>query len=132
MSKFLAVLVDGQVQLEFDHAKPIPQNQLDYLDHMDARMERGITLDEEHITEPDIEARVKFVAQNMAAALLDGNDQTAIAMCTWLGVRRPQLQQVKITLGETGATVDLDYETLHEKPEAQPQVVHFHPHKLNG
>ncbi len=132
MSKFLAVLVDGQVQLEFDHAKPIPQNQLDYLDHMDGRMDQGIVLDDEQITDPDIEARVKFVAQNMATALLEGNDQTAIAMCTWLGVRRPQLQQVKVTLGETGATVDLDYETPYEQPKSQPQVVHFHPKKLDG
>jgi len=126
MSKILAVLVDGQVQLEFDHAKPIPQQQLDYLDNMDARMDAGIELEDEQIAEPDIEARVKFVAQNLATALLEGNDQMAAAMCTWLGVRRPELHQVKISVGELGVTLDLDYETPFEKPTPQPQVVQFH------
>ena len=127
MSKILAVLVDGQVQLEFDHAKPIPQQQLDYLDNMDARMDPGISLEGEQIAEPDIEERVKFVAQNLATALLEDNDQMAAAMCTWLGVRRPELQQVKISVGELGVTLDLDYETAYEKPGQQPQVVQFHP-----
>lgn len=127
MSKILAVLVDGQPQLEFDHAKPIPQQQLDYLDNMDVRMDAGISVEGEQIAEPDIEAKVKFVSQNLATALLEGQDQVAVAMCTWLGVRRPELQQVKITIGELGVTVDLDYETLYEKPAPQPQVVHFNP-----
>jgi len=127
MSKILAVLVDDQVQLEFDHAKPIPEQQLDYLDSMDARMDSGILLEGEQIAEPDIDARVKFVAQNLATALLEGDDQMAAAMCTWLGVRRPELQQLKISVGELGVTLDLDYETPYEKPSPQPQVVQFHP-----
>jgi len=127
MGKLLAVLVDDQVQLEFDHAKPVPQKQLDYLDDMDARMDRGITLDDERVPEPDIETRVRFVARNLAGALLGGNDQVAVAMCTWLGVRRPELHQVKISTGDLGVTLDLDYETPYEKPGPQPQVVQFHP-----
>ena len=132
MNNWLAVLVDQQVQLEFDHTKPVPQRQLEYLDDMDRRMENGIELEGESIVDPDIEARVKFVAQNMALALLQGNDQMASAMCTWLGVRRPELLQVKITTGELGVTVDLDYETPYQKPSAQPQVVQFHPRKLDS
>jgi hypothetical protein len=94
---------------------------------MDTRMDAGIELEGEQIAEPDIEARVKFVSQNLAMGLLEGNDQVAAAMCTWLGVRRPELQQVKISLGELGVTVDLDYETPYEKPAPQAQVVQFHP-----
>jgi hypothetical protein len=132
MSGILAVWVDDAVQLEFDHAKQVPQRQLEYLDNMDARMDEGVSLDGETIPDPDIESRVKFVAQNMAAALLEGNDGLAVAMCTWLGVRRPELQQVRITVGNLGVTVDLDYEHPYEKPAPQPQVVHFDPHKLNS
>ena len=110
----------------------MPQGQLDYLDDMDRRMDSGITLEGEAIAEPDVEERVKFVAQNMAMALLQGNDRLATAMCTWLGVRRPELQQVKISVGELGVTVDLDYETPYQKAEPQPQVVQFHPRKLDS
>jgi len=132
MSNLLAVLVDGQAQLEFDHGRQVPQQQLDYLDGMDARMDAGIVLDGEQISAPDGDARVKFVAQNLATALVEGNDKLAIAMCTYLGVRRPALKQVKISLGELGMSVDLDYENAYEKPAPQPQVVTFDPGKLNG
>lgn len=132
MNRLLAVLVDDTVQMEFDHGLEVPQRQLEYLDDMDRRMDDGISVEGGLLTDPDIEARVKFVAQNMAMALLQGNDQLAAAMCTWLGVRRPELQQVKITSGALGATVDLDYETPYEKPGAQPQVVQFHPRKLDS
>ena len=132
MSGILAILVDDTVQLEFDHAKQVPQRQLEYLDDMDARMDGGVSLDGETIADPDIETRVKFVAQNMATALLEDNEGLAVAMCTWLGVRRPELQQVRISVGNLGVTVDLDYENPYQKPAPQPQVVHFDPRKLNS
>ena len=132
MNKYLAVSVDGQVQLEFDHDAPVPPQQLDYLDHMDARMDAGIVLDGKEIASPDKDSRVKFVAQNLANALMQGNERMAMAMCTWIGVRQPALLQLKITTGELGVTLDLDYENPYQKPEPQPQVVHFHPNKLNS
>jgi hypothetical protein len=130
MSQWLGVLVDDQVQLEFDHAKLVPQPQLDYLEAMDARMDGGIELDGEHLAEPDSDARVKFVARNLAMALAEGNDKLAIALCTYLGVRRPGLKQLKISSGELGVTVDLDYENDYQRPAAQPQVVTFDPNMI--
>lgn len=130
MSQWLAVLVDDQPQLEFDHSRPVPQVQLDYLDAMDARMHDGIELDGEFIAAPDIEARVRFVARNLALALAEGNDRMALAMCTYLGVRRPALKQVKIASGALGLSVDLDYETEYRKSQAQPQVVTFDPGRI--
>jgi len=132
MGRILAVLLDDALQMEFDHAKEVPQRQLDYLDDMDARMQHGITLDGEEMSAPDLDARVKFVARNLATALMQGNEGLAVAMCTWLGVRRPELQQVRINVGKLGATIDLDYETPYQKPAPQAQVVHFHPHKLDS
>lgn len=132
MGKWLAVLVDGDPQLEFDHAAAVPQQQLDYLDDMDRRMSGGITLDGEAVSSPDLDACTRFVAQNLASALLQGQEQIAMAMCTWLGVRRPELEQVKITTGELGVTIDLDYQDVYEKPRPEPQVVQFHPRKLDS
>ena len=131
MSQLLVVLVDGQVLIEFDHAKPVPDNQLTYLDQMDRRMDDGIELQGEFIADPNEEQRAKFVAQNMAMLLGEGQDQAAVAMCTYLGVRRPALKQVKISSTGAGISVDLDHETAYEKPAAEPQVVMFNP-KLNS
>jgi len=129
MSNVLAVLVDDAVQLEFDRGATVPAHQLAFLDNMDAKMDKGIVLDGESLADPDIVSRVKFVAQNMATALGSGNDKVAVAMCTYLGVRRPELKQVKISPSELGMTVDLDYENAYEKPVPASQPVTFHPTK---
>ena len=131
MSQLLVVLVDGQVLIEFDHAKPVPDNQLAYLDQMDRRMDEGIELQGEFIADPNEEQRAKFVAQNMAMLLGEGQDQAAVAMCTYLGVRRPALKQVKISSTSAGISVDLDHENVYEKPAPEAQVVMFNP-KLNS
>tara|TARA_B100000676_G_C17483855_1_gene534789 strand:- start:89 stop:484 length:396 start_codon:yes stop_codon:yes gene_type:complete len=127
MTKILAILINENLQLEFDHAKPIPQDQLDYLEGMDEKMNRGIRLGDKEIDSPGTKDRVKFVAQELATSLLNDDDKMAVAMCTWLGVRSPDLYQVKISIGEIGITVDLDYETPYEKSAPQPKVVKFHP-----
>lgn len=132
MGKWLAILVDGNPQLEFDHAAAVPQRQLDYLDDMDRRMSGGIKLEGEKVASPDLDQCTRFVAQNLASALLDGQEQLAMAMCTWLGVRRPELQQVKISSGELGLTIDLDYQEVYQKSQPEPQVVQFHPRKLDS
>ena len=131
MSQLLVVLVDGQVLIEFDHAKTVPDNQLAYLDQMDRRMDDGIELQGEFIADPNEEQRAKFVAQNMAMLLGEGQDQAAVAMCTYLGVRRPALKQVKISSTGAGISVDLDHDNAYEKPAPEPQVVMFNP-KLNS
>ena len=131
MSQLLVVLVDDQVLIEFDHAKPVPDNQLAYLDQMDRRMDDGIELQGEFIADPNEEQRAKFVAQNMAMLLGEGQDQAAVAMCTYLGVRRPALKQVKISSTSAGISVDLDHENAYEKPAPETQVVMFNP-KLNS
>lgn len=127
MSNLLAVLVDGQAQLEFNREVDVPAQHLAYLDNMDAKMDGGIVLEGDRVAEPDMEQRARFVALNMATALASGNESMAMGLCTWLGVRRPELKQVKITGGELGLTVDLDHENVYEKPAPEPQVVTFTP-----
>lgn len=125
----LVVLLDDSPALEFNHAAEVPAQQLEYLEAMDRRMDGGFSLDEQFIAEPDIDTRVRFVAQTMAQALLAGNDKLAIALCTWLGTRRPTLKQVHIEGTALGAKVDLDYEQAYEAPAPAEQVVQFFPNK---
>lgn len=127
MGDFLGILVDGQPQYEFDREKPLPEGHLSRLDQMDLKMDQGIEVKGELIPNPDQEARTRFVATSLANALAEGNENLAMAMVTWLGVRRPDLKQVRISTGAMGMKVDLDYENVYEKPTPQPQVVQFHP-----
>ncbi len=127
MGDVLGVLVDNQPQLEFDRNRPVPQEHLEHLALMDRKMDGGIVLEGQAFAEPDLDARTRFVAANLANALAQGKDNLAMALTTWLGVRRPDLKQVKITSGELGFTVDLDYESPYRRPEPEPQVVQFHP-----
>jgi hypothetical protein len=127
MADILGILVDGQTQIEFDRGRALPQEHLVRLGQMDAKMDRGIELQGQQVADPDLEARTRFVAINLANALLEGRDNLAMAMCTWLGVRRPELKQVHIMPGELGMKVDLDYEHPYRKPEPKPQVVEFFP-----
>ncbi len=127
MGDILGVLVDGQPQLEFDRGRSVPEEQLAYLEQMDRKMDGGVVLEGERIAQPDLEARTRFVAASLANALAAGRENLAMALTTWLGVRRPELKQVKISPGELGMTVDLDYEHPYRRPEPEPQVVHFDP-----
>ena len=127
MSSLFAVILDGTPQLEFDREKAVPRGQLAYLDDMDARMDRGIELEGGPIERPDDAEKARFVARNLAQALLSGNEKLAAAMCTWLAVRRPALQQLKITTGEFGLTLDLDHDTPYEKPRPAEQPIVFNP-----
>jgi len=127
MGDILGILVDGQPQYEFDREKSLPAEHLQRLAQMDAKMDRGGEIEGRSVEAPDLDARTRFVAANLANALAAGQDNLAMAMTTWLGVRRPDLKQVKITSGELGMKVDLDYERAYEKPAPQPQIVEFNP-----
>jgi len=127
MGDFLGILVDEQPQYEFDRDKQVPEGHLARLEQMDLKMDQGIEVKGEVIPNPDQEARTRFVATSLANALAEGNENMAMAMVTWLGVRRPDLKQVKIFPGALGMKVDLDYDNAYEKPAPQPQVVQFNP-----
>ena len=53
MSNIMAVMLNGIAQLEYDRDKLLPDHQAAYLDKMDTKMDDGIVLDEETITNPD-------------------------------------------------------------------------------
>lgn len=127
MGDILGVLVDGQAQYEFDRDKPLPEGHSLRLEQMDRKMDAGIEAHGEFIANPDPDARTRFVATGLANALAQGNENLAMAMITWLGVRRPELKQVKIQSGELGMKVDLDYQNPYRKPAPEAQVVHFNP-----
>ncbi|MGB0721456.1 MAG: hypothetical protein ACPGU7_03570 [Gammaproteobacteria bacterium] len=115
MSDLLAVLLDGVAQLEYDRAKPLPPQQELYLDKMDEKMAQGIEEDGTPVADPDMAARVRFVAANLVHAIQSDNEAMAAAMCAWLALRQPDLKQVKVTTVDGGMSIDLDYENAYGK-----------------
>lgn len=97
MSNYLAVLLNGVAQLEYDREKKLPPHQELYLEKMDVQMNEGIQVGESTINNPDINQRAQFVAGNLAHAILSDQESSAAALCTYLAIRLPDLKQVKIT-----------------------------------
>ncbi len=129
--KKLVVVYHGQVMLEFDRGVAVPGKQRQYLDEMDQRMDQGISLGEGNITEPNPLQRAQFVANSMVSALMEENNNQAIAMCTYLAKRIPDLEQVKAISKDDGAlSIELVFDRSFEKAQ-QEQTVEFSDSKLN-
>jgi hypothetical protein len=123
----LTIIINGKPVLEYDRGKPVPAHQQQYLDNMDQRMDQGIVVADESIADPNPLQRTQFVASSMVNALLEENDTLAIAMCTYLGKRMPELQQVKaIQKEETGLSIELVFDRSYEKAQ-QEQTISFNP-----
>jgi hypothetical protein len=127
----LHTIVNGNVMLEYDRSKPVPGHQRQYLDSMDQRMDAGINLDNRSIDQPNPMQKAQFVANSLVNALFQENDALAIAMCTYLAKRIPDLKQIK-AVGEPDKDIsvelvfDRDYETAQ-----QEQPIEFFKDKLN-
>lgn len=129
--KKLVVVYHGQVMLEFDRGVAVPGKQRQYIEEMDQRMDKGICLGEGDIAEPNPLQRAQFVANSMVTALMEENNNQAIAMCTYLAKRIPDLEQVKAVSQDDGAlSIELVFDRSFEKAQ-QEQTVEFSDSKLN-
>ncbi|MCG6943469.1 MAG: hypothetical protein LJE69_19735 [Thiohalocapsa sp.] len=126
MSRLMAVLLDGIAQIEFDRAKPLPDYQGAYLDKMDRRMDaEGIDIDGHRLPAPDPMQKARFIAANLAHAIVSDNEAQAAAFTTYLAVRLPELKQVKLRREDDGFAIELDFEQDYIKQ----QPVQFMPLK---
>ena len=126
MSNVMAVLLDGVAQLEYDREKLLPDHQAAYLDKMDEKMDRGISIGEEQIENPDTNQRAQFVAANLAHALQSNHETMMASLCTWLAARVPNLKQLRVNAKDDGMEIDFDY----EKPYVQ-EIMVAPPTRLN-
>lgn len=110
MSNIMAVLFNGIAQLEYDRNKVLPEQQRQYLDKMDEKMDAGITLGDQAIADPDSMQRAQFVAQNLAQAIKDDKESMTAALASWLADRLPELKQVKMEEAEAGISIELVFD----------------------
>ena len=127
----LYVVVNGEPILEFDRKKPVPGHQRQYLDNMDAQMDQGIQLGDDFIEDPNPLMRSQFVANSLINMLFKEQYSTAIAMCTYLAKRMPDLQQIQCkgniddTDKEGGLSIEFVFDRSFEQAK-QEQTIQFH------
>jgi len=145
----LYVIFNGNPVLEFDRRKPVPGHQRQYLDNMDARMDNGIQLGNDFIETPNALQRSQFVANSLVNSLLSKQDSIAVAMCTYLANRMPELQQIKCESEEStlldenntvkafeddeqepGVSIEFVYDRNYEKAQQEQTIEFYKPDKM--
>ncbi len=117
MSHFMAVLINGVAQLEYDRNKPLTDYQATYLDKMDQQMaEEGVIIDGVNIPNPELNQKIQFVSANLLEAMRSDNEGLTSALCSYLATRLPDLKQVKITDdAEGGVCIDMVFDEDYGK-----------------
>ena len=127
----LYVVMNDEAILEFDRKKPVPGHQRQYLDNMDAQMDQGIQLGDDFIEEPNPLQRTQFVSNSLVNLLLKDQYSMAIAMCTYLAKRMPDLQQIKCLSDENEEiSIELVFDRSYEQAQ-QEQTIQFHKPELH-
>jgi hypothetical protein len=118
MSKIMAVLLNDIAQLEYDRDKSLTDYQAAYLVSMDKKMDDGIDLNGQQITNPDINQRSQFIAANLLDAIKKSDESMSAALCSYLADRLPDLKQIKITEQDNSVTIDLVFNEEYIKQVA--------------
>ena len=119
MNNILHVLLNDEAVLEFDRNKTLPDEHRQYLDNMDARMDDGVNLGDEFVKSLNPLQKAQFVANSMVNGLLNDDFNQAIAMCTYLGDRLPDLKQVICTgqADESGMQIEFVYDRDYQREQ---------------
>lgn len=103
----LAVLVNNEVVFEFDRDIAFEEQQLAFLDRMDADMQSGIKIHGELLANPDSQQRAQFVVMNLIKALQQDNEAVISASCAYLVNRHPALTEVHANDAENAVKIEL-------------------------
>ncbi len=106
----LTIIYNNNPELEFDRNKKLPDHQELYLDKMDEKMIKGITIGDRKIDNPDKNQRAQFVAANLTHALRNNNEPMMASLCSYLAMRLPDLQQVTINEKNGGMEIDFNFD----------------------
>ena len=128
MKKLVAV-INGEVTLEYDRSKALPEQQKVYLDKMDEKMDQGIPHGQGNMFSPQIEHKAQFVADQLVNAISNDNEQLIAATMAYLATRLPELQQISSEEKDGQTTIKL----IYDRPYAEEQAVQFvRPEHLNS
>lgn len=109
MSNNLIVYINGMARIEFDRASGVPGQQRKLLDEMDADMDQGIRLGGEQIAAPTEQQKAQYIIEHLLNALARDQQGAAAIFCTWLGVRLPELMEIRAVDEGRGFSADLQF-----------------------
>ena len=113
----LVILLNGTPMLEYDRGQALSDRQRESLQRMEEKLDQGILLGERFVTRPERQQRVEYMAANLVAALLEGEDVAAAASCAWLAMALPELKQVKALEKEGNVAIELVFDREYRKEE---------------
>lgn len=96
MATTLEIVQDGETVLRFERSGTLPGLQRRQLDELDFRMDQGIELGGEAISEPDRQQRTRFVVGLLIRALQRDDSATVRGLSTWLSYRVPELAVIRL------------------------------------
>ena len=127
--KNLIAVINGEAKIEYDRSKELPQNQMEYLNKMDQKMDEGIPHGAGHLFAPDIQQKAQFVADQLVMAIKSDNEQLTAATMSYLATRLPDLQQVSAKDEDDAVAIKL----IYDQPYAKAEPVKFvRPDQLNS
>ncbi len=116
MSETMVVLLNGEALFEYDRDKTLVEQQRQYLEKMDQKMDSGIILGDESISTPDQQQRAQFVAFTLVTAIQNDDEAAIAAMSSYLATRYPDLKQIKADTDQNSRKVmfDLIFDQEHK------------------
>lgn len=103
----LSVLINEQLAFEYERSTVFEDKQLEYLDRMDADMDRGLKIHGELITEPDRKEKATFVAMNLLKVLQQEDHARIRVSCAYLSSRLPHV--VEVPAKDQGNRIDIEF-----------------------
>ena len=107
----ISLFVNDQLAFEYDRETVLEDEQLAFLEKMDAGMAQGIRVYGELITRPDVKQKASFVVMNLLRALRQ-DDQARIAVSSaYLATRLPHV--VEVHARDQGDRVNIEFIEEH-------------------
>lgn len=105
MNNNLILYINDEIAFENNREITFDENQMTFLDSMDADMDKGIKIRGELINQPVADQRLTFMALNLIKALQQEDQGKVSVSCAYLLSRRPALTEIRVTDQSEGLTV---------------------------
>lgn len=107
----LSIFTNDQLVFEYDRTAILDDRQLEFLDKMDADMDRGIKMHGELIAKPDSRQKATFIALNLVKALQQEEQARIRVSCAYLSMRLPYA--VEVHARDQGDRIAIEFVESH-------------------
>jgi len=113
----LVVQVNGEPVLEYDRDKTLSDAQQQSLILMEKKLDKGISLSNSKIENPNLEQRIEFVTANLISAVLHDDEVAAASSCAYMAHALPDLKQIKALEKNGEVSIELVFDREYQPEE---------------